>query len=113
MKTRNFQSRIIVYKKKDGEFLSVALDFDLMAEGSTPGSALDHLNEAIHGYLQMCLLENEADEEIYRNAELKYFHLYDLFQELDTKEKKRKSKSDIDGFATRQNFNSTLDSMHA
>lgn len=88
MPTRFFKDRVIAYKK-GGCYLAVSLEFDLLAEGDSIKQALDHLYEATSGYLKMCCLDEESDEEIYRKAPEKYQSIYGLFVELDAKKRKR------------------------
>lgn len=95
---RTFTAREIVYKK-NSKYLAVSLDFDLFAEGSTSGEAMDRLHEASVGYIIMSCEDNESDENIYRKAPKKYFDIYELLKELDEKKKK------ITGFAGRVVYN--------
>ncbi|MBI5753972.1 hypothetical protein HZA40_02400 [Candidatus Peregrinibacteria bacterium] len=83
-KKRIFTSKIICYKK-DQLFLAVALNFDLISEGSSMPEALTRLDNNVKSYLVMCLEDNETDEQIYRKAPKKYFDMYELFRELDEK----------------------------
>ena len=102
---RTFHSKVIAYRKDDA-FLAVALDFDILAEGYTMGDALDKLQDAINGYLAMCLADKESDKEIYRKTEKKYFDIYNLFEELDDK-KAQKELIKLDGFAGLKVYNPT------
>ncbi len=86
MTSRFFKDRVIAYKK-GASYLAVSLEFDLLAEGDSIKEALDRLHDATAGYLKTSCLENEPDNEIYREAPKKYQNLYKLFVEL--REKKR------------------------
>lgn len=100
MQARFFIAREMVYPK-DSKYLAVSLDFDLFAEGSTKGEALDRLREASIGYLSVCLEDNEPDEKIYRKAPKKYIDIYDLLKELD----ENKKKNSLTGFAGQEVYN--------
>lgn len=91
---RNFTTKIICYKKKEG-FIAVALDFDLIDEGGSLSEALSRLEENILGYLKMCLNEEETDKNIYRKAPKKYFDLYDLFVDLKKKQTPNKFSGEL------------------
>lgn len=91
MQARIFRDRIIAYKKDD-QYLAVSLNFDLLAEGKTIKEALDRLHDSTEGYLRMCCMDNEPDEEIYREAPKKYQNLYELFVELSTKKRKKEAE---------------------
>jgi hypothetical protein len=91
MQARIFKDRILAYKKDD-KYLAVSLNFDLLAEGKNIKQALDRLYDATEGYLKMCCMDNEPDEEVYRDAPKKYQDLYDLFVELSTKKRKKEEE---------------------
>ena len=99
MRVRTFTAREMVYPK-GSKYLAVSLDFDLFAEGSTLGEAMDRLKEASIGYIRVSCKDNEADKEIYRLAPKKYFDIYELLKELDEKKKKEKVREGFIGKAT-------------
>src|SRR3989338_1720171 len=96
MRMRIFTAREMVYKKAS-KYLAVSLDFDLFAEGSTIGEAMDLLHEASVGYLIVSCKDHDADAEIYRRAPKKYWDIYELLKELDAK--KHAEKKIKEGFA--------------
>lgn len=103
MRIRTFTAREMVYRK-GSKYLAVSLDFDLFAEGSTLGEAMDRLREASIGYITISCKDGERDEEIYRLAPKKYFDVYELLKELD--EKKKKLEKIQDGFTGKTTYNS-------
>lgn len=91
MPQRIFKDRIIAYKK-EGTYLAISLEFDLLAEGNSIVQAFKRLHDATEGYLKMCCEDNESDAEIYRKAPQKYQNMYDLFIELTEKKRKKQSE---------------------
>lgn len=89
MSSRIFKTRLIVYRKND-YYLAIALDFDLMDQGSTFAETLGRLDKNIRSYLSACLVEGESDTEIYRQASKKYQDMFDMFEEWE----KNKRNSD-------------------
>ena len=81
MPVRYFSDRIVVYKEGD-TFIAVSLNFDLIAEADRFQLALKRLEDAIKGYLLVCVEDKEPDEKIYRSAPKKYQEKFSLSAEL-------------------------------
>ena len=78
---RFFRDRILTYKDND-QYIAVSLEFDLFAEGKSSGQALERLVDATMGYLQVCVEDNEKNENIYRPAPQKYQKMFALNEEI-------------------------------
>ncbi len=55
-----------IIEKSDGQYTAICIELDIATEGGTLEEAKNNLKEAVEGYLETVIMDNEVDEFIPR-----------------------------------------------
>lgn len=82
---KKFSFRCIAYRQKDGFFIGVCLDLDLVEEGhATLQEAILSVDDAILSHMKVAQKHNFPEELISRPAPKEYWDILDTFTDPET-----------------------------